>query len=62
MALPRVGDEGERTMKKSEIEVGGRYRRGKVAREVVAMGPQYILYSGVSDTDGLRSMGLEVDG
>ena len=46
-------------MKKSEIVVGGIYNNGMgdkrhQARQVIAEGPEYVLYSGQEDTDCIR--------
>ncbi len=42
-------------MKKSEIKVGRRYRDNKhMVREVVAEGPQYVLYPSQDESDCLR--------
>ena len=42
-------------MKTKEIEVGKRYTDGKGnVREVIAAGPDYVLYSGQGDRDCVR--------
>jgi hypothetical protein len=54
----------EVVMKKSEIVLGGHYSNGKEGRghsvrKVIDEGPQYKLYSAVTDTDCIRYRVIE---
>lgn len=42
-------------MKKSEIILGGKYQNNAgTIREVLAVGPEHVLYQGQAETDNLR--------